>query len=203
MDLVLTPEFLPATLTAQPMTDREFAAFCAEHPDLRFEMSAEGDLIVMAPTRSLSGARNARLLSRMDEWARMEGRGIVTDSSTGFVLPNGARRSPDCAWTLRTEIEKLSLESREGFWHLCPAFVVELKSPTDRLTMLRAKMREYLDNGAQLGWLIDPETRTLEVYRPDREQERLTGAPFAHGEGPVEGFALDLNEIWDPLALKH
>jgi Uma2 family endonuclease len=200
MELVLNEAFLPATLTAPPMTDDAFAAFCAEHPDLLFEMTAEGDLVVMPPTRSLTGARNARVVSRLDLWAEKDGRGIVTDSSTGFVLPNGASRSPDCAWTLKTEIEKLSPQSREGFWHLCPAFVVELRSHSDRLSTLRAKMREYIDNGAKLGWLIDPDTRAVEIYRPGNDPERIEAAESIRGDGPVGGFVLELRSVWDPFA---
>src|SRR5450432_1654744 len=102
MALVIDGAFLPATLTAPPMTDEEFAAFCAEHPDLFFEMTAEGDLVVMPPTRSLTGARNCQISGQLLIWALKDGRGIATDSSTGFVLANGARRSPDCAWTLKS-----------------------------------------------------------------------------------------------------
>lgn len=200
MELVLKEDNLPATLTVPPMSDEEFAAFCAEHPDLFFEMTSEGDLVVMPPTRSLTGARNMRISSRLDVWAEQDGRGVATDSSTGFVLPNGARRSPDSAWTLKSEIEKLSPASREGFWHLCPAFVIELRSQSDRLSTVRAKMREYIANGAQLGWLIDPEGRAVEIYRPDREPERIEGAEAVRGEGLVEGFVLDLGCVWDPLA---
>lgn len=199
MELVLKDAYLPATLTVPPMTDGEFAAFCAEHPDLFFEMTAEGDLVVMPPTRSLTGARNARISSRLDVWAEQDGRGIATDSSTGFVLPNGARRSPDSAWTLKTEIAKLTPESREGFWHLCPDFVIELRSQSDRLRTLRSKMEEYIGNGAKLGWLIDPATRTVEIYRPGREPERIESPESIQGDGPVEGFVLDLRSVWDPL----
>jgi Uma2 family endonuclease len=201
MALLLEDAFLPATLTAPPMTDEEFAAFCAEHPDLFFEMTAEGELIVMPPTRTLTGARNAEISAQLRNWARHDGRGIATDSSTGFVLPNGARRSPDVAWTPKTEIEKLSPQSREGFWHLCPAFVIELRLQSDRLRTLRAKMQEYVDNGAKLGWLIDPESRGFEIYRPGREPERLENAGSVKGEGPVEGFVLDLRTVWDPFAV--
>ena len=118
----------------------------------------------------------------------------------GVVLPNGARRSPDATWTARDEINKLPSESLQGYWHLCPAFVIELRSHFDRLPALRAKMREYTANGAQLEWMIDPETRTVEVYRPGRDPELFTGIDSVSGEGPVAGFVLDLTRVWDPLA---
>ena len=200
MAMLLEDTFLPAILTAPPMTDEEFAEFCAEHPDLFFEMTAEGELIVMPPAFTLTGARNLEILVQLGAWARSDGKGIASDSSTGFVLPNGARRSPDASWTLKTEIQKLSAKSRNGFWHLCPAFVIELRSKSDRLRMVRDKMHEYVANGAQLGWLIDPDARTVEIYRPEREPELLEGAENVKGEGPVEGFVLDLRTVWDPLA---
>ena len=192
--------FLPATLTAPPMTDHEFAEFCAEHPDLFFEMTAAGEIIVMPPNFSLTGIRNREIVAQLDRWATLDGRGIVGDSSTGFVLANGARRSPDASWIPNGELRKIPVESLETYWHLCPVFVIELRSHSDRLPVLRAKMQEYLDNGAELGWLVDPDNRAVEVYRPGREPEILTGAHSVAGEGSVEGFVLELGKVWDPLA---
>jgi Uma2 family endonuclease len=199
MVLTIDEAFLPATLTAPPMTDEQFAEFCAEHPDLWFEMTAEGELIVMPPTFTKTGFRNRAIIVQLDRWAEQDERGMVGGASEGFVLPNGARRSPDASWTPRSVIPELSLESLEGYWHVCPAFVVELRSRSDRFRTLRAKMREYIENGAQLGWLIDPETKTVEVYRPGREPELLSGLESLAGEGPVNGFVLDLRKVWDPL----
>jgi Uma2 family endonuclease len=191
---------LPARLTMHPMTDEEFAEFCSEHPDLSFEMTADGELIIMPATFSVTAARNAKILRRIEDWAEQDSRGIVTDSLGGFVLPNGARRSPDAAWTAKIRIQQLSEKSQEGFWHLAPDFVIELKSKTDRLPILREKMHEWIVNGAQLGWLIDPENRTVEIYRPGREPELLARPESLKGEGPVEGFVLNLVPLWDPLA---
>ena len=200
MPFLIEDAFLPATLTAPPMTDQQFADFCAEHPDLFFEMTAEGVIIIMPPNFSMTGVRNGEITGQLERWAATDRRGMVGDSSTGFVLPNGARRSPDTSWTARDEVRKLPPESREGYWHLCPAFVIELRSHSDRVPVLRAKMQEYIANGAQLGWMIDPETRTVEIYRPDREPELRTGSNSVSGEGPMEGFVLDLRAVWDPLA---
>lgn len=200
MPFTIDEAFLPATLTAPPMTDRQFADFCAEHPDLFFEATAEDQIIVMPPNFSVAGARNLKIAMQLGIWAHKDGRGIANDSSAGFRLPNGARRSPDASWTPKEEIRKLPEESLEGYWHLCPAFVIELRSHSDRLPVLRAKMEEYLANGARLGWMIDSESRTVEIYRPDRAPETLTGVDFISGEGPVEGFVLDLRTVWDPLA---
>lgn len=201
MAFVIEDAFLPATLTAEPMTDEEFAEFCAEHPDLFFEMTGEGELIVMPPTYSLTGARNAEISRQLGTWARQDSRGIATDSSTGFRLPNGARRSPDAAWTLKSRIAQLDPANREKYWRLCPDFVIELKSSTDRPRLLREKMLEYVANGAQLGWLIDPDNRSVAIYRPDVQVEARTGIDSIAGEGPVDGFVLDLSFVWNPLGV--
>ena len=135
----------------------------------------------------------------MDIWAERDGRGIACDSSTGYLLPNWGRRSPDASWTQLSRFRELSEESRSRFWHLCPDFVIEIRSSTDRTRVLQAKMEEWVENGAQLGWLIDPETETVTVYRPGREAEVATGVDSVTGEGPVAGFALDLRAVWRPL----
>ena len=191
--------FLSATLTAQPMTDDQFAEFCSENPDLLIEMTAAGEILVMAPTFSLTGSRNAKIIYQLIAWAEQDTRGVVNDSSTGYVLPSGARRSPDASWVAKKQLHQLSKKSLQGFWHLCPAFVIELKSDSDRLRVLREKMREYIANGAELGWLIDPETRSVEIYRPGAEPQLLAGIDSVQGEGPVAGFVLDLLPVWDPL----
>jgi Uma2 family endonuclease len=203
MPFTIDESFLPAILTAHPMTDEQFAEFCAEHPDLFFEMTADGQIIVMAPTFSLTGNRSIKIARQLDTWAESNNRGLAFGSSAGFVLPNGARRSPDASWAAREKFERLTEQAQEGFWHLCPDFVIELKSKSDRINTLRNKMREYIANGAQLGWLINPETRVVEVYRAIGEPEILTGITAVKGEGPVVGFVLDLTRIWDPLGSKR
>ena len=201
MAFVLDETFLPATLTAHPMDDQAFAKLCADHPDLFFEMTAAGELLVMPPTYSLTDARNAGIVGQLRNWARRQGRGTVTGSSGGFVLPNGARRSPDAAWTSKARLLKLSKQSLAGFWHLSPDFVIELKSDTDRLPVLRKKMTEWIDNGTELGWLINADARTVEIFRPGRKPEKMSaGLISLPGEGPVEGFILELQDVWNPLA---
>jgi Uma2 family endonuclease len=201
MPFLINDANLPAILTAQPMNDEEFSAFCAGHPDLNFEMSAEGELIVMAPTHSDTGASNSEIAGDLHNWAKTDRRGFVCDSSTGFVLPNGARRSPDASWTLKIRVQQLGAgNQRKAFWHLCPDFVIEVRSDSDRLKPLQKKMAEYLEQGAQLGWLIDPENKTIEIYRPNGHSEKRTGIDKIEGEGPVAGFVLDLTYVWDPFA---
>jgi Uma2 family endonuclease len=200
MPFLIEDANLPAILTAQPMTDEEFNAFCAEHPDLNFEMTADSELIVMPPTHLDTGASNSEINMQLCMWAKQDGRGYCYDSSTGFVLPNGARRSPDASWTLKSRVQKLGLKMRKSFGHFCPDFVIEVKSDSDRLKMLQKKMVEYMEQGAQLGWLIDPERKALEIYRATGPIERFTGIDKLEGEGPVAGFVLDLIPVWDPFA---
>ena len=199
MAFAIDQEHLPAVLTSHPMTDDEFAALCSEHPDLFFEMTAEGELIIMAATFSIAGLRNAEIGAQLRNWAKRDRRGLVSDSSTGFVLPNGARRSPDAAWMLKSRVQQMNPAEREGFWHLCPDFVIELRSPSDRPRAIREKMQEWIANGAALAWLIEPAERAITIYRPGRDPEKLVEIDSLPGEGPVQGFVLELPDIWDPL----
>ncbi len=199
MAFAIDQEHLPAVLNSHPMTDDEFAALCSEHPDLFFEMTAEGELIVMPATFSVTGIRNAEIGCQLANWAKQDRRGFVSNSSTGFVLPNGARRSPDAAWTLKSRVQQLDPVEREGFWHLCPDFIIELRSPSDRPRAVREKMQEWIENGAALAWLIEPRERAITIYHPGRDPQKLVGIDSLPGEGPVEGFVLELPDVWDPL----
>src|SRR5437764_6089867 len=180
------------------MTDEQFFLLCQQNRDLRFERTAEGDLIVMPPTGGFTGNRNAEITRQVGNWTKADGTGAAFDSSTGFKLPNGADRSPDAAWVRRERLAALTREQKEKFLPLCPDFVIELRSPTDNLETVRAKMTEYIANGAQLGWLLDPLERKVYVYRPNtpveimEQPESISGAPL------LAGFTLDLREIWEP-----
>jgi Uma2 family endonuclease len=191
---------LPAMLTVGPMTDEAFAQLCAEHPDLNLEMTAHGELIVMPLTYTLTGARNGEIMGQLRNWARQDKRGVAFDSSTGWLLPSTARRSADAAWIFKHRIKDIDPAAFSRFWPVCPDFVIELRSQTDRIRVLRDKMEEWQSNGAQLGWLIDAETRTVEIYRRGIEPETLVNLESLAGEGPVAGFVLDLLPVWDPLA---
>lgn len=199
MSFVIDEAFLPAVLTVGPMTDEEFAKLCEEHADLNLEVTAEGELVVMPQTFTLTGARNQELGAQLHNWARRDKRGVAFDSSTGWVLPNGARRSPDAAWVFKSRVRELDPATLHRFWRLCPDFVIELRSQSDRIGTLRSKMKEWIANGAQLGWLVDPESRAVEIYRAGREAEVLTDPVEVRGEGPVEGFVLELAPVWDPF----
>jgi Uma2 family endonuclease len=200
VQLTIDETYLPVTLTAAPMSDEKFTEFCTHYPNYFIEMTAEGEIVIMPPNYSLTGMRNGKISAQLENWPDRDGRGAVTDSSGGFVLPNGARLAPDAAWTLKSRVAELSAESFQGFWHLCPDFVIELRSHTDRLHTLRAKMQEWISNGAQLAWLIDPEREAVEIYRPGKAPETKIGIETLVGEGPMEGFVLDLRRVWNPLA---
>jgi Uma2 family endonuclease len=195
MPLVIDEAWLPATLTAGPMTDEQFGEFCAEHPDCFIEMTAGGEIELMPPNNPFTSAENGEIGLQLKLWARQDRRGVVTDPSGGFVLPNGARRSPDAAWTLKS---RLPTDVR-GPWHLCPDFVIELRSESDRLSRLRTKMREWIANGAHLAWLIDPERRAVEIYRPGVEPDIHENIDRMAGVAPVAGFELDLRPVLEPL----
>jgi Uma2 family endonuclease len=150
----------------------------------------------MSPTGGRTGRRNFTLIGLFNDWVEKDGTGIGFDSSTGFALPNGARRSPDLAWVKRARWESLTGEEQESFPPICPDFVVELRSPSDDLDALKAKMQEYIDNGALLGWLIDPVELKLYVYRPSQNVQCLENPVEVSGEPVLPGFVLDIRRIW-------
>ncbi len=193
-------EVEPLVLHFQPilkkLSDEEFYEFCRANDQWRIERTAEGDIIIMAPTGGKTGILNSKLNARLVVWSEADDRGQVFDSSTIFVLPSGAQRSPDAAWIRNERWQALTQEQQEKFPPLCPDFVVELRSRTDSLKTLQAKMQEYIDNGAQLGWLIDPLERKVHVYRPNAAAEILDDPQAISGEPLLQGFVLDVASVW-------
>jgi Uma2 family endonuclease len=186
------------TLTFPPnlnLTDEQFFDLCQQNRDYRFERTATGEIIIMPPTGGDTGRRNSKITFQLESWSIQNNLGITFDSSTGFKLPNGADRSPDAAWIKRERWNTLTAEQKRKFPPICPDFVIELRSPTDRIETVRAKMREYIENGVRLGWLIDPETQTVEIYRPNREIETLNSPNTLSGEDVLPGFVLNLQTI--------
>jgi Uma2 family endonuclease len=196
----LPPELDPLVIRLGPLkhaiTDDEFFEFCAANRELRIEMSAEGEMIIMLPVGSEGGKRNFDLAVAFGVWVKSDGRGIGFDSSTGYTLPNGAKRSPDLSWIPKNRWNAIPKKMRKKFAPICPDFVVELRSETDSLDMLKSKMEEYMANGALLGWLIDPLEKKVHIYRPDAAVETLENPSCISGDPLLEGFVLDLTEIF-------
>jgi Uma2 family endonuclease len=182
--------------TGTPLSDDALFRLCANNPDLRIERTAQGDLIVMPPTGGETSRRNSAINAAVYAWAERDGTGVTFDSNGGFILPNGAERAPDLSWVLLSRWKALRPEQRERFPPLCPDFVLELKSPSDALEELHAKMREYLENGARLGWLIDPDARRVWIYERDREVVCLEAPESVAGDPVLRGFVLQLAPIW-------
>ncbi len=179
------------------MNDEEFFEFCQLNPELRIERTSEGDIIDMSPTGGKTGRRNAKLIVAFGRWAEKDGSGQFFDSSTEFILPNRAGRAPDLSWVRNERWNSLTSKEQEQFPPLCPDFVVELRSPTDRLKILMTKMEEYIANGAQLGWLIDPLERKVYIYRPGVAAEVLDDPKEVSGGPLLKGFVLDVQSLWD------
>ncbi|PIG91379.1 Uma2 family endonuclease [Gloeocapsopsis sp. IPPAS B-1203] len=179
-----------------PLTDEEFMRIASENEEWRFESTKDGELVITPPTGGNTGRRNSKITTQLELWNSASNLGETFDSSTMFVLPNGARRSPDAAWIKSDRWNTLTLEQQDKFPPLCPDFVIELRSPSDNIEELQQKMQEYLENGAVLGWLIDPKTRRVEVYRYGRNKETLESPVTLSGEEVLPGFVLNLQAIY-------
>ncbi|PSQ95731.1 MAG: hypothetical protein BRD55_08840 [Bacteroidetes bacterium SW_9_63_38] len=182
-----------------PLSDEAFWAFCRQNEGLAIEQNPDGTLLIMPPTGGSSGARNAQLTRHLTQWAENDGTGITFDSSTMFHLPNGAKRMPDAAWVAEDRYHALSTAEQNGIVPLAPDFVIELRSPTDRLDVLKNKLNEYIRAGIRLGWLIDPETETVTVYHDVGTTDTLDRPSVVEADTVVDGFELPMARIWNPL----
>ena len=179
------------------ITDEQFEQLCAQNRDTKFEMTSQGKLIVMSSTGSESGRQNADLLTQIGTWNRQTKLGVVFDSSTGFTLPNNAKRSPDASWIEISRWNELTKQQRRRFASIAPDFVLELLSPNDRLEDVQFKMREYRECGVKLGWLIYPDEKRVEIYRLGKDVETLIAPQSLFGENLMSGLVVELNEIFD------
>ena len=179
------------------LTSEQFYKLCEENRDLQLERNANGELIVMPPTGGETGKRNSTANAQIWTWNDRTELGEVFDSSTGFTLPSKADRSPDVSWVEKSRWEALTPEQRDKFIPLCPDFVIEFLSPSDRLIKTQEKMQEYMDNGCRLGWLINRKKREVEIYRPGQEVEVLQSPLTLSGEDVLPGFVLNLQKIWN------
>lgn len=182
------------------LTEEQFIVLCQENPELRLELSAQGELVIMPPTGSEGGWRSGEVFGSLRDWAKQDQTGLSFDSSTGFTLPNGAIRSPNASWIRRECWTALTKAERVKFAPICPDFVVEVRPQSDKLSDLLDRMRESLDNGARLGWLIDPLDQCAYVYRPGQPVETLEHPETLSGKSVLPGFVFQIQELWDPPA---
>ena len=178
------------------ITPEQFEELCRANRDLRLELTSTGELIVMPPTGSRTGIRNAHLTYQLLAWAEKDRSGVTFDSSSGFTLPNSAKRSPDAAWIKRERWDALTEDEQEGFAPLCPDFVVEMRSRSDNLPRLQNKMREYISNGALMAWLIDPVKRRVYIYKPDQGVNVLENPDVVSDASLLPGFELSMPQLW-------
>lgn len=176
-------------------TDEEFFNFCSQNKELKFEMDSNKQIYIMSPTGAITGDFNSEINFQLRTWNKKTKLGFVFDSSTGFVLPSGAMRSPDAAWITKEHWEALSVDDKKRFPHICPDFIIELLSESDSLKATKEKMIAWINNGARLAWLIDFENTTVSIYKPNREVIQQTFEQVVSGEDVLPGFELNLKEI--------
>lgn len=198
MNLDLSSLPMPIRLRPEsPMSDEELMQFSEENNPFRIEREPNGEILIMTPAGYNTGSINRRIIQALGIWADDDGRGEVFDSDTGFKLPNGAVRSPDTAWVSNKRSSALTGAEREGYAPICPEFVIELASPSDRIGDVKKKMvEEWIANGAQLAWLIEPKARRVTVYRPGQEPEVFDNPSSVQGTGCVAGFELVMERVW-------
>ena len=197
--LLIQTETIPLTVNLPaiaPMTHEQFYEFCQANRDLRIERTATGEVIIMPPAFSDTSNRNIKISQQLANWADQDGTGESFDSSTGFTLPNGATRSPDASWIKLDRWNALTEQQKASFAPICPDFVIELRSSSDTLSGLQAKMQEYIDNGALLGLLIDRKNRTVHIYRPNRTPEILDAPVSISADPELPGIILQMAKIW-------
>ncbi len=182
------------------MSDDEYYDFCVANPDVWFERNAQGEIIIVPPVGLESDERNADIVTQLHMWAKRDRRGKAFGPTGEFILPSGAAYAPDAAWVSQERLATLSKAQLRKFVRLVPEFVVELLSPSDRLPAAKSKMAEWMENGVELAWLIEADKQTVYIYRAGQESpEKVKGVERLAGEGPVKGFALELNDIWEGL----
>ena len=198
MNLDLSSLAMPIRIRPEsPLSDDNLSRFSEENNPFRMELEPNGEILVMTPTLTDSGFINTRIVRALGNWADEDGRGQVSESSTGFRLPNGAVRSPDAAWVSNAHWNALTAVQRKGYAAICPEFVTELTSPSDRIEAVRKKVQdEWIANGAELAWLIQPKERRVTVYRPGQEAEVFEDPSSMQGTGCVAGFELIMERVW-------
>ncbi len=195
--MIMTSYTLNLKPLVDPITIEHFEQLCQSNPELKLETNYKGELIVMSPTGYETGKNNADLIMQFGIWNRKYKLGVVCDSSTGFILPNKAIRSPDVSWIAKERVANLTKKEKAKFLNLVPDFVLELMSPSDKIEDVENKMQEYLDNGAKLGWLINPQQEQVEIYRPGQQPEVLNKPSFLSGENLLPQLIVELDFVWE------
>ena len=180
------------------LTQDQFFDLCQQNRQLRLERTAKGELILMPPAGGESSSQNASIVSQLYAWRQRTGIGRVFDSSAGFILPNGANRSPDAAWLSDDQLATIAPEQMRKFPPACPHFLIESLSPSDSLKQTQAKMEEYIANGTKLGWMIVPDKKQVHVYRPGQPVQIFDNPQTLAGDPELPGFVLDLEPVWRP-----
>ena len=190
------PPIMLRLLPVLNLTEDQFFDFCQINQDVRIERNAQREITIMSPTGWDSGVQDSEINRQLANWARQNGTGASFSSSAGFCLPNGAMRSPDASWVSFARLNALDTKYRKKFVPLCPDFVIELRSSTDRLHDLKTKMGEYIANGLKMGLLINPDSKQVYVYQPNQAIQQLDNCETVSCESVLPGFELDLRLIW-------
>jgi Uma2 family endonuclease len=192
------PEISLQMLPAVAMTQDQFFDFCQQNPDMRFERTAEGELIIMPPSGWEAGFQDSEVFRQLGNWATARGQGKAVGPSAGYILPNSANRAPDASWISPEQLASTTAEQRKKFLPVCPFFLIEVRSPSDSLRKLQEKMDEYIANGCKLAWLIDPEKQQVHVYRLGQPAQVLDNPATVSGDPELPDFVLDLEPVWNP-----
>ena len=195
-----TQEILPIVLRLHPvikLTEEEFATFCEQNREVRIERRCTGELELMSPTKGYTGNHEAEVVMQLGVWARQDGSGVFFGPTAGFTLVNGAMRSPDASWILKSRLAEMTPEDENRFMPICPDFVVEVRSTTDRLSTLQDKMDEYMESGARLGLLIDPLQKRVHIYRPGTRVEVYENPETVSVDPELPGFVLNVKDVWE------
>lgn len=187
--VVIEETYLPISISVPEMSDERFQEFCDQYRDFGLEYTSDGYLHIMPPSDRKTSARNAFVSAPLLMWAQANKNGAATESQGGYKLPDGSRLSPDASWTSKRRLSDSSS---------IPEFIVEVLSPSDRVRTLEAKMQDWVANGIELAWMIDPFRRTVTIYRQGQEPEKLYNPARVYGDGPIEGFVLETEHVWEP-----
>ena len=191
--------WLALNIESLSLTDDQILRFCRDnHDNFQFEITAQKELIIMSPANPETGRENVIIIQRLANWTEQDGTGVCFGAIAGFWLPNGALRAPDASWITKSRWNSFTIEQRRKFLHICPDFVIELRSPSDPLSAIQEKMEEYIANGSRLGWLLDPISNSAYIYKPGQSPERIDAPTIISGDLVLPGFEFDFREILSP-----